>query len=83
MSEFTLLLQGSPLPARWTELDGARAVEIEGVAIPYVSDEVPHGLSPQTEEQLRKVSELKRRCRVTSEASVVAFEVQEDKVQGE
>ena len=74
---FTMVVPGGRLPARFVTLpDGSPGVEVEGVQFPHVTDEVPHGIKGNTDEQRRVVDELRRRFRITSEPTVFAFEVE-------
>ena len=76
--DFTMVLLGGSVPARFVTLEGGeRGVEVEGVSFPYVTDEVPHGIIALSDEQTRKMSELRQRCKVTSEAAVLAFDIDE------
>ncbi|MHA0035400.1 hypothetical protein [Deinococcus sp. PESE-13] len=76
--DFTMVLQGGSVPARFVTLGGGeRGVEVEGVAFPYVTDEVPHGIRALNDDQTRKMSELRQRCQVTSEAAVLPFDIDE------
>ena len=76
--DFTMVLQGGSVPARFVTLGGGeRGVEVEGVAFPYVTDEVPHGIRALNDDQTRKMSELRQRCKVTSEAAVLPFDINE------
>ena len=51
-----------------------RGVEVEGVALEYVTDEVPHGLRAFDDDSKRKLDELRQRFKIMSQASVVPFE---------
>lgn len=51
-----------------------RGVEVEGVALEYVTDEVPHGLRAFDDDSKRKLDELRQRFEIMSQASVVPFE---------
>ncbi|SMB91121.1 hypothetical protein [Deinococcus hopiensis] len=74
---FTMVLPGGRVPARFVTLeDGTPGVEVEGVTFPHVTDEVPHGIKGNTDEQRRVVDELRLRFRITSEPTVFAFEVE-------
>lgn len=74
---FTMKLQGGSVPARFVTLeDGQPGVEVEGVQFPHVTDEVEHGITAHTDDQRRKINELRQRCKVTSEAAVLPFGVE-------
>lgn len=76
--DFMMVLQNGSVPARFVTLEGGeRGVEVEGVQFPYVTDEVPHGIRALTDEQTHKMSELRQRCKVTSEAAVLPFDINE------
>ena len=76
--DFTMVLQNGSVPARFVTLEGGeRGVEVEGVQFPYETGEVPHGLRALTDEQTHKMSELRQRCKVTSEAAVLPFDINE------
>lgn len=73
---FTMILPGGEVPAHFVTLeDGHPGVEVQGVPFEYVTDEVPHGIRGNSDEQRRVIDELRARFRITSEPSVLAFEV--------
>ena len=75
--DFTMVLPGGSVPARFVTLpDGSPGVEVEGVQFPHITDEVPHGIRAGTDEQRRVIDDLRRRFKITSEASVLAFDVE-------
>ncbi|MDL2342634.1 hypothetical protein QOL99_00555 [Deinococcus sp. MIMF12] len=75
--DFTMVLPGGSVPARFVALpDGTPGVEVEGVQFPHVQDEVPHGIKGGTDEQRRVIDSLRLRFRITSEAGVLAFDVE-------
>jgi len=74
---FTLVLPGGRVPAHFITLeDGTPGVEVQGVAFEYVTSEVPHGLRGNSDAQRRVIDDLRARFRITSEPSVLAFEVE-------
>ncbi|GHG03659.1 hypothetical protein GCM10017783_15290 [Deinococcus piscis] len=68
------------LPGRFVSLPeesqvpGRRGIEVEGAALEYVTDEVPHGLRAFDDGGKRKLDELRQRFKIMTEASVVPFE---------
>ena len=76
--DITIDIHGNQLPARMIDLpDGTPGVEIEGVPFPHVTDEVEHGIRALNDDQKRKLDELRQRLKITSEAAVLPFEIQE------
>lgn len=74
---FIMVLPGGRVPAHFVTLeDGTPGVEVEGVAFEYVTGEVPHGIRGNSDEQRRVIDELRARFRITSEPSVLAFDLQ-------
>ena len=75
--DFTMLLPGGSVPALFVTLpDGTPGVEVEGVQFPHVTDEVPHGIKGNTDEQRRVIDGLRLRFKITSEPTVLAFDVE-------
>lgn len=73
----TIHIYGHPLPAQRVTLDdGTPGIEIEGVAFPHVTDEVPNGIRALSDDQTKKMAELRQRLKITSEAGVLPFEFQ-------
>ena len=63
------------VPGRRVTLEsGAPGIEVEGTALEYVTDEVPHGLRAFDDDGKRKLDELRQRFKIMTEASVVPFE---------
>ncbi|WP_019587956.1 hypothetical protein [Deinococcus apachensis] len=76
--DFTMVLPGGRVPARFVTLeDGTPGVEVEGVRFPHVTDEVPHGIRGNSDEQRRVIDGLRKQFRITSDPSVLAFDVEE------
>ncbi|GMA14110.1 hypothetical protein GCM10025871_04410 [Deinococcus metallilatus] len=76
--DFVMVLPGGRVPARFVTLeDGTPGVEVEGVSFPHVTDEVPNGIEGNSDEQRRVIDGLRQRFRITSEPSVLAFDVEE------
>lgn len=74
--DFTMVLPGGRVPARFVTLeDGTPGVEVEGVRFPHVTDEVPHGIRGNGDDQRRVLDGLRGRFRITSDSPILAFEV--------
>lgn len=73
-----LSVPGGRMPARFTtQEDGTPGVEVGGAIFAYETTEVPHGLVAHTDDARRTLDELRRRFKVTSEAAVFPFDVEE------
>lgn len=57
-----------------SQVPGRQGIEVEGTALEYVTDEVPHGLRAFDDDSKRKLDELRQRFKIMTEASVVPFE---------
>ncbi|WP_261663515.1 hypothetical protein [Deinococcus sp. Marseille-Q6407] len=55
----------------------SQGIEIEGVVLEYVTDEVPHGLRAFDDDSKRKLDELRQRFKLMSQAQVVPFELRQ------
>lgn len=81
--DFVMVLPGGRVPARFVTLeDGSPGVEVESVRFPHVTDEVPHGIRGGSDEQRRVIDRLRLRFRITSDPSVMAFDVEETDASG-